>query len=217
VKGQADGQIERFKARLVARGFSQYYGEDYFETFAPTVRFDTLRMFLAMVAKENLECRQYDIKNAFTEAVLKELILLQPPPGVKTKKGHVLRALKSLYGLKQAGRNWNQLLRGHLLKHGFTQSQADPCLYVHLERKIWVLTYVDDIPAAGSNKQLDWFYKMLKERFNTKDLGEISKVLGVIITRNRRERAIYLDQELYLTEVCNSMGISDRFTYCGQR
>ena len=63
-----DGEIERFKARLVARGFSQVQGEDFNETFAPTMRIDTLRIFLAIVAAENLECRQFYIKNAFTES-----------------------------------------------------------------------------------------------------------------------------------------------------
>lgn len=72
VKTEPDGSLDRFKARLVARGFSQTYGEDYTDTFAPTVRMDTLRVFLAIVAAEDLECRQYDIKNAFTEATLKE-------------------------------------------------------------------------------------------------------------------------------------------------
>jgi hypothetical protein len=74
-----DSKIERFKARLVARGFSQVLGKDYNETFAPTVRLDTLRIFLAIVAKEDLECSHFDIKNAFTESHLKEEIYLAPP------------------------------------------------------------------------------------------------------------------------------------------
>ena len=96
IKKNIAGETERFKARLVARGFSQQHGVDYTETFAPTVRMDTLRMFLAMVAKEDLECSQYDIKNAFTESNLKEEIFLDPPEGVPVKKGHVLKALRSL-------------------------------------------------------------------------------------------------------------------------
>lgn len=89
IKLNTDGSIERFKARLVARGFSQIHGIDYTETFAPTVRMDTLRLFLARVAKENLECYHYDIKNAFTESNLKEEIYLSPPKGVPVTKGYV--------------------------------------------------------------------------------------------------------------------------------
>src|SRR5436190_12165342 len=75
-----DGSTERFKARLVARGFSQVHGQDYTETFAPTVQMDTLRLFLATVAAEDLECAQFDIKNAFTEAHLKEKIYTRLEP-----------------------------------------------------------------------------------------------------------------------------------------
>ncbi|KAI0996464.1 hypothetical protein K3495_g11716, partial [Podosphaera aphanis] len=89
-----DGKVERFKARLVARGFSQIPGKDYSDTFAPTARMDTLRLFLALVTRHDLECRQFDIKNAFTESTLKEEIYLAPPEGLEIKKGHVLRALR---------------------------------------------------------------------------------------------------------------------------
>ena len=105
VKLKVDGTVEQFKARLVARGFSQVYGEDYTETFAPTVRMDTLRIFLAIVAAEDLECRQYDIKNAFTESELQEKIYLSKPDGVPVCSGHVLQILQSLYSLKQFARD----------------------------------------------------------------------------------------------------------------
>jgi thiamine phosphate synthase YjbQ (UPF0047 family) len=75
-------------------------GKDYYETFAPTVRLDILRMFLAIVANEDLDCSHFDIKNAFTESHLKEEIYLAPPQGIQVQKGHVLHALRSLYGLK---------------------------------------------------------------------------------------------------------------------
>lgn len=180
VKRTVSGETDRFKARLVARGFSQQQGVDYTETFAPTVRADTLRMFLALVAKENLECMQYDIKNAFTESHLKENIYLAPPEGYNVKKGHALRALRSLYGLKQAGRDWNLLLRKSLLEIGFVQSLADPCLYNHLGKDIKLLVYVDDIVAASQKlENLSWFYGELSSRFNTKDLGRSVRSLAL--------------------------------------
>lgn len=134
IKKNILGEIERFKARLVARGFSQRIGVDYNETFAPTVRAESLRMFLAMVAKEDLEFHQYDVKNAFTESHLKEQIFLAPPEGYKVRKGYVLKALRSLYGLKQAGRDWNLLLRNFLLELGFkTKSSRSMCIYTQGE------------------------------------------------------------------------------------
>jgi hypothetical protein len=208
IKTLLDGTIERFKARLVARGFSQQYGLDYLETFAPTVRMDTLRLFFAMVAKKNLDCWHFDIKNAFTESELREDIYLAPPQGVQVTKGHVLKALKSLYGLKQAGRDWSLLLRKFLLESGFEQSLADPCLYVHPDRQLYMLVYVDDIPAAGKPTSLEWFAKTLSTRFNAKNLGEISKLLGMRIIRDRKSKTIYLDQEQYLMTTLNRYGIS---------
>ena len=105
IKETVDSKIERFKARLVARGFSQSYSTDYTETFALTVQIDTLRLFLVIVAKRDLECSHFDIKNAFTKSHLKEDIFLALPKGVTIIVGKVLKALRSLYGLKQAGRD----------------------------------------------------------------------------------------------------------------
>lgn len=204
-----DNKLERFKARLVARGFSQVLGKDYNETFAPTVRLDTLRMFLALVAKEDLDCSHFDIKNAFTESHLQEKIYLAPPEGVEVKKGHVLHALRSLYGLKQAGRDWNLLLKAELLKMGFTQSLADPCLYMFKEKGLSLLVYVDDIIAAAEDKtHIDWFYEQLSRRFNAKNLGEISKILGVRIIRDRKNRTLTMDQEEYLEAMLTKFGIT---------
>ncbi len=193
VKLNVDGSVERFKARLVARGFSQIWGEDYNDTFAPTVRMDTLRAFFAIVAAEDLECRQFDIKNAFTESKLQETIYLTPPQGITIKPGHVLRVKRSLYGLKQSARDWNLLARDFLLEVGFTQSLADPCLYTHANRGMILLLYVDDIvTAAKKTSNIDWFYSKLSTRFNAKDLGGISKILGIRVTRNRKgKRAIH--------------------------
>jgi hypothetical protein len=194
VKTTPSGSLERFKARLVARGFSQVHGQDYDQTFAPTVRMDTLRLFLATVAAEDLECSQYDIKNAFTKSHLEEEIYLEPPRGISIKKGYVWRALRSLYGLKQAARDWNKLIRKELIRWGFVQSLADPCMFTHSTNSVKLLVYVDDI-VAGAKKQgeLDWFYKMLSERFKAKNLGEINKILGARITRDRKNRTLEID------------------------
>ena len=208
LKTNPDGSLERYKARLVARGFSQIHGEDYDQTFAPTVRTDTLRTFLAMVAANDLECRQYDVKNAFTESSLRERIYLAPPKGVHVTPGLQLRVLRSLYGLKQSARDWNQLCKSELKRLGFKQSLADPCLFTHPDKGIILLVYVDDIAAAAKdNSSLSWFYDNFRQRFNTKDLGEISKIIGMRVTRNRPKRELFIDQEQYLETVLHRLGL----------
>ena len=210
IKPTSSGEVERFKARLVARGFSQVKGEDYHETFAPTVRQDTLRLFLSIAAIKDLECRQYDIKNAFTESYLKEKIYMAVPEGLDVKKGQVLKIMRSLYGLKQAARDWNLLLKRKLLEWGFKQSLADPCVFVHPENSVKIIVYVDDIVGIAKSKgELDWFYEKLSNRFKAKDLGNIHKILGVRVTRDRKHRTITLDQEQYLRTVLNKFGFAE--------
>ncbi|POS86239.1 hypothetical protein EPUL_001447 [Erysiphe pulchra] len=111
-----DRTFERFKARLVARGFTQQYGIDYTETFAPTVQMAIMRAFLSIIAAEDLECWQFDIKNAFTESKMKEVVYLKPPKGVQVTKGKSLRVLRSPYGLRQSARDWNSLLPSEMIK-----------------------------------------------------------------------------------------------------
>jgi hypothetical protein len=129
-------------------------------------------MFLAIVANEDLECSHFDIKNAFTESHLKEEIYLAPPQGVHVQKGHVLHALRSLYGLKQAGRDWSLLLTGELLKMGFIQSLVDPCLFTCKERSMMLLVYVNDIVAASRDTAaIYWFYNRLYLQFILRTSG----------------------------------------------
>jgi hypothetical protein len=208
VKVKADNTLDRFKARLVARGFSQIYGIDYFETFAPTVRMDILRMFLAIAAKKDWELIHMDIKNAFTESHLKEKIYLSPPQGVEVHKNNALRVLRSLYGLKQAARDWNSTCRQYLInKLGFVQSLAEPCLFIHQSRQLQLLLYVDDILCATERlENSDWLYSKLSERFTTKNLGDVTRLLGIRITRNRKAKEICLDLEQYLENVLNEYG-----------
>ncbi len=152
IKYTPEGNVERYKARLVARGFSQVKGIDYNETFAPTVRMDSLRMLMAIVAKEDLECHSVDIKNAFVNSDLEEKIYLSSPDGVDVSQGKALLVLRSLYGLKQSGRNWHRLCRGKLVGLGFTQSQGDSCMFVHPTRRIILLLHVDDMLITASTK-----------------------------------------------------------------
>jgi hypothetical protein len=105
IKDHVDGTIEYFKAWLIVRGFLQVYKEDYTNTFVPIVQIDTLRIFFVIITAEDLECYYFDIKNAFTESMLKEQIFLSKPNSVPVQDGYILRVLCSLYGLKQSAQD----------------------------------------------------------------------------------------------------------------
>jgi hypothetical protein len=206
VKRKTDGSVERFKARLVARGFSQKHGIDFEDTFAPTVRHDTLRAFLAVVCMEDLELHSVDVNNAFTESILKEDIYMQPPPGLELPPGKVLHILRSLYGLKQAARDWNQLCVSELRKLGFIQSEADPCLLTLPSKKLIILVYVDDVTIAGPDlDDIQWFKREFGKIFKIKDLGETEKILGVRVIRNRQEGTLKIDQTHYVKDVLTKL------------
>lgn len=205
VKYADNGGVEKFKARLVARGFSQRYGIDYEDTFAPTMRMDSLRVILAIVAMEDLECHQVDVNNAFTESENSEEIYMRPPEGVEIARGNVLRVLKSLYGLKQAARDWYNCLCSALRKLGFESIPSDPCIFVN-HKGIVIGTWVDDLVIAGPNiLDIKDFKEKLAEIFKIKDLGEIKKILGLKVTRDRRSRVLYLDQTSYIDKMLNDL------------
>lgn len=147
----ASGSVERYKARLVLRGFEQRFGTDYLDIFAPVARRSTVRLFFSLVASLDLECHQIDITNAFIQGDLEEQIFMQQPPGFGDGTSNVCHLHKSLYGLKQAPRVWYQTLAHFLLSCGFEQSPSDPAVLYCQHPKyglIYVMLYVDDIQIA---------------------------------------------------------------------
>ena len=129
IKRYPDGNIQRYKARVVARGFSQVEGVDYTQTFAPTARYDTIRVLLALSVKKDLKISQFDIKTAFLHGLLKEEVYMNVPDGVKKSTNMVRKLKRALYGLKQAPRCWYRRFDDFLRNLGFRQCQADKCVY----------------------------------------------------------------------------------------
>ena len=130
-KRGANGAVERHKARLVAQGYLQQYGQDYDETFSPVVRFESLRTVIAFAVQHGLELHQMDVTTAFLNGELKEEVYMrQPEPegfAAKGKEDLVCKLKKSIYGLKQSPRCWNSALDNYLKELGFSQVSGDPC------------------------------------------------------------------------------------------
>jgi hypothetical protein len=189
IKRAEDGSIARFKVRLVARGFSQRYGVDYEETFAPTVKYDSLRLILSLAASEGLEVHQLDIENAYLAGELKEEIYMSPPDGIDLG-GRVYKLQKSLYGLKQSARVWNKHLTDYLVSHGFTKADQDHSVLVSGggiadPEGVIIPIYVDDmLIVSKSMKQINATKKILASKFKVKDLGEVRVILGTSVQRN---------------------------------
>src|SRR5271154_3897429 len=146
--------IVRLKARLVARGFSQIYGIDYLDTYAPVVKLASIRILLAIAATFGLEIHQMDVATAFLAGELEEEIYMEQPEGfeVGTKEDDLFcRLRKSIYGLKQAPRIWNQKIRRFLKSIGFNQTFSDPCVYINRETGIIIAMWVDDLIIFGKD------------------------------------------------------------------
>lgn len=191
-KRDKDGNVERYKARLVAQGFSQQYGEDYDATFAPVARITTLRILLTVAAAEKLRVRHFDVKTAFLNGDIEEDIFMKQPEGfVNPGEEHLVCKLqKSLYGLKQAARAWNTKANQVLLEIGFKRSQADPCLYTRqvAGSTLYVLVYVDDMLICHrDDSAITGIWRQLNEHFELKDLGDVCHYLGIEVERPRED------------------------------
>ena len=142
------GQVECYKARLVAQGYSQRPGIDYEEIFSPVVRFESVRSVMALAVHGNMKLHQMDVKTAFLNGeLLEEAFIRQPEGFAEQGKEHlVCRLKKSIYGLKQSPRCWNIAIDDHLKKMNFTQTEGDPCLYVSRDdaETAIIAVYVDD-------------------------------------------------------------------------
>ena len=197
-----DGRIDRYKARLVARGFSQQHGIDYYETFAPVVRLESLRILLAIAAREDLEVHQMDVVTAYLAGELEEEIYMEPPAGLPNSEGKVCKLLRGLYGLKQSARVWNQRIARELKRSGMRATSADLSVWVNQDHSLILALYVDDIVLfARETQAIRWAKEILTKSFNMKDLGPISTVLGMRIRRDRAQRRLWVDQSHYVSDI----------------
>lgn len=211
VKRDAEGEVEKFKARLVIKGCSQKKGFDYNETYAPVARLTTLRILLSVVNNKSLYCQQLDVNNAFLNGDLTEEIFMKQPQGLEDGSNLVCRLNKALYGLKQAPRAWNDKFNKYVVnKIGFKQCENDLCLYVRNVNNdiMYLLLYVDDIILAGSNiNSVESVKQKLMTEFKCKDLGNLNQFLGIKITKTKD--GMFLSNKTYLENVLNRFEMSN--------
>ncbi|KAG2767976.1 hypothetical protein PC129_g21546 [Phytophthora cactorum] len=206
VKYTGTGEIDRFKACLVIKGFLQEYGIDYNEIFSPVIRMEVLRLLLTIEALLDLEIHQMDVKAAFQNGFLEEEISMAQPEGFKIpgKEHLVCKLLKILYGLKQAPRVWYHTLSVFLKSLGFCKLIKDRCVFCRTRGNVtcYIAVYVDDLliiaPTPALVSELN---SALKNRFSITDLGEVTCLLGWSIQRDLKGRTIFIHQHKYATKV----------------
>ncbi|CAI5951150.1 unnamed protein product [Closterium sp. NIES-64] len=204
-----------FKARYVARGFSQRQGADYFQTFSPTPKMTTLRVLLHIAAQRDYELHSLDFSTAFMQGSLHEEIWLRRPPGFTGSfpPGTQWSLRRPVYGLRQAPREWHDTLRTTLAALGFAPSTADPSLFLCTDTSLPpfnILVYVDDLVfATADTAGLAHVKSELQKRHTCTDVGELLSYLGLQITRDRAQRTITLTQSHMVQQVLQRFG----FTY----
>jgi Reverse transcriptase (RNA-dependent DNA polymerase) len=212
-KKDLPGGENKFKARLVAKGFSQVEGIDYDETFAPVMKYQSLRILMALANEERMHVHQMDVTTAFLYGELQEeIFMLQPEGQVKVGEEELVCKLKkSLYGLKQSPRCWNHKIHTFLLSLGFKALKTDSALYTMGADKVKIIIglYVDDLLIASKDLNFVLSTKAsLSANFKMTDFQEVETVLGIKIERNKERGELRMGQEKYTTQILERFGFS---------
>lgn len=205
IKKTQDGEIHKYKARLVARGHTQE-GVDYDEVFAPVARYETIRALLACAVNEKMYVHQMDVVSAYVQGYLHDEIYMEQPQ-LFAKQGNedkICLLKRPLYGLKQAGREWYKRLNDYLIKIGAQNDASNPCVYVfgNGKNRVILLIYIDNLLLASTNmRKLNELKIKLKSEFKMNDLGPLSQILGINVERETATGKIRLNQRKYINEL----------------
>jgi transposase InsO family protein len=218
IKKDQDGNIDRYKARWVARGFTQKHGVDFTEIFAPTIKAASVRLLLALANYYDIDLHGLDVSNAFARADIDGDIFIEQPHGyVKkpdndTDKPKVCKLKKALYGTKQAARLWHVKFRSHLIKNGWRAYESDPCIFSRHSAKFgheFLGVYVDDIIHAGSAAAHKSLLTSCNTQFPTTSQGPLTWILAMQITRDRKSRTLCLHQTQGIVDYIDEWKLHD--------
>lgn len=205
-KTNKEGKIEKFKARLVARGFSQIPNVDYFHSSSPCPSSASIKLMLTVADEKSLTLNHWDVKHAFTHAKLDENVFMRLPAGCGEKSHKVVKAERAIYGLEQSGRQWGYHAADKLVENGFEQCKADPCVFRKIKDDVVlmiIVIYVDDILVAGSNEDCKELFASLNKVFPTKDLGECVWFDGCAVERDLEAGTLKISQTAYIDSIMN--------------
>jgi hypothetical protein len=214
VKRDENGDPTRWKARWVVKGFLQVFGIDYDKTTSPTARLETFRLLCHIMASEGLAMRQFDVKTAFLHGELPadERVYMQQPPGFEdaAHPDHVWMLVKALYGMKQAGRVWNQTFNDALVNDfGFKRVTNEHCLYIRASPSggfSMASIHVDDTFAIGSSEEeLDQLQRDLESKWEI-SVGDGSFILGIHVKRDLERRLVHLSQTALIDRIVEKFG-----------
>jgi hypothetical protein len=191
-KRKADGSFDKFKARLVARGFTRSLGTDYDVSYCPTPKLGSIRLLLMIALQKSWNVVQLDIKSAFLNGVLDKPVYCKPAEGIAIREGNVLCLKKALYGLQEAGRQWFQTYKSFIETLGFSQSNQEPCCFIKLvnQKSVYIIIYVDDQMLIGEEELVKSTINDIENKFETSSSGELSSFLGMRFVKYENDYAI---------------------------
>ena len=211
------GNVVRYKARWVCRGFKAIQGQDYDKTTSPTARLESFRVLLHIGAALDFDIQQIDIKTAFLNGLLPpgETCYMEEPAGFEEEgfEDWVWELQKGLYGLKQGSRIWNQTMNDAMIGWGFTRLACEYCIYFRRSSEgkiIFAAVHVDDFLSVASDKaENERFKAQLQEKWKISDLGEAKFCVGIAIERDRAKRTVALSQTALIDRVITQFGLTD--------
>ncbi|CAI7915833.1 unnamed protein product [Closterium sp. NIES-54] len=207
-----DGELTRYKSRLVAKRFQQTKGKDFDYIFAPVGKGTTLRVMLGMAANRGWRIKQMDITTAFLNGIILEELYMLQPEGLDDGSGRVCRLKKAIYGLKQAPRVWYHKLEETLLAGGFKKSECDHSLFLLQEKEqfLMLLVYVDDILLfSKSSAMIERVEEMLEMQFEFSKMGDVKYYLGMHVERDLDKGVLRLHQRKYCEGLAEKYGLQD--------
>jgi len=207
----SDGKIVKYKARLVARGFTQIYDVDYVDIFSPTLKRDSLRMLIGIAIHYGYNIYQIDIKAAYLNADIDEELYIDVPPGDDNYKKDFWKLNKALYGLKQAGRMWNIKLDSTLKNIGFDRLKSEPCVYVKRDKYNNILCilaiYVDDILIFGKEQEIEKVKFEINNEFKLSDIGPVDYIIGIKFIKLKD--GYFIHQLQYINKILDRFNIDN--------
>ena len=202
-----------FKSRFCAQGFSQVVGTDFGSTYDPVCRIPSVRIVFAIAASHDWNVIQLDVQTAFLQSEMKEEVYVKQPVGFEkldlNGQPYVCKLKKRLYEIQQSPRNWHGTIQHELITEGFKACMCDPCVYVKNDSssKVFIVLYVDDLLVTGSSEVgISKTKAFLMTNFAMKDLGNVSLILGMQVSRDRLKGTLDINQGNYANAILQRYG-----------